>query len=187
MKISAFAPLPISTFLTTCLMALLLAGCATAPRYQTMKRLVPPEGPTAQACLNRCAQGMEKCKDTCAEKHAICTRDTLPEATAHYEEEMKIYLADLRAYRWELERYRLDLLLQGGYAYPYGAWGWYPPFPPPLPPVAPDRDWEIKRYIQKRCDRDCGCQSEYEACFLGCGGHIETETRCIANCPGSGH
>ena len=164
-------------------LALLLEGCAATPRYQSVKRLVAPVGPTTQACLSNCAAAMEKCKQTCAETRENCGKDAMPEAEAHYAQELKNHQSALRAYHWDLERYRMELLLQGGYGYPYGVWGWYPPPPPPSPPALPDKERVIKRFIQKRCDRDCGCQSEYEACFLGCGGRIETETLCIANCP----
>ena len=164
---------------------LLMAGCAVGPRYQTVKRLVAPEGPAAQACLAKCTTALEECKQSCSVKYEACTKEAMPEAQAHFEKRLQHYQAELASYRWELERYRMELLLGWGYGHPYGVWGGYPPFPPPVAPIPPNREREIKKFVQQRCSQDCGCQTGYDACFLGCGGKIETETQCIANCGGA--
>lgn len=164
-------------------LAVLVAACAAAPRYQTVKRHVPPEGATAQACLGKCAAAMEGCKRECEVRHQSCAKSVLPDAQARYEASLRQYEAALAEYRWELERYRLDLMLGWGYDPYWGMWGWYPPFPPSPPPTAPRLEREIARLTSERCDRDCGCQSAYDNCFLACGGTIQHENRCIANCP----
>ncbi len=46
-----------------------------------------------------------------------------------------------------------------------------------------DLEEDLNRFREARCGGDCGCQSPYDACFVGCGGKISTERRCIANCP----
>jgi hypothetical protein len=161
-----------------------MAGCALGPRYQTVKRYVSPEGVAARPCLDKCTTAMEHCKKECEARHQACAKSVLPDAQARYAARLQQYEAALVQYRWELDRYRMDLMLGWGYGYPYwDAWGWYPPFPPPIPPVAPSLDREVAKLTQQRCDRDCGCQTNYDACFLGCGGTIQHETECFANCP----
>jgi len=169
---------------------MLVAGCTAGPRYQTVKRHVPPEGATAQACLTQCAAATEHCKRDCEARYQACAKSVLPDAQARYGDLLRQYDAALAQYRWELDRYRMDLMMGWGWGDPYwGPWGgtgWYPAFPPPLPPAAPSLDREIARFTAERCDRDCGCQSAYDSCFLACGGRIEHESRCIANCPEPG-
>jgi hypothetical protein len=165
-------------------LAALLAGCAAGPRYQTVKRYVPPQGPAAQACLGECSAAMARCKQDCEIRYQSCARSVLPEAQARYSEQLHQYGAALDQYRWELERYRLDWMLGWGDPY-WDAWGWRSPaFPPPLPPPAPSLDQEIARLTRERCDQDCGCQSRYDTCFVACGGEIRHETQCVAHCPG---
>lgn len=167
----------------------MLAGCVPSPRYQIVKRYVPPQGATAQVCLDKCAARMEHCKRDCEARYRSCAQAVHPEAEALYSDLLRQYEAALAEYRWELDRYRMDLMLGWGYG-PYwghgpywGVWGWYPVFPPSPPPAAPSPEQVTARVVSERCDRDCGCQSGYESCFLGCGGTIEQHTECIANCP----
>lgn len=162
----------------------LVAGCAVAPRYQTVKRYVPPESVAAQPCLDKCAAAMEHCQRDCETRHQSCAKSVLPDAQARYADQLRQYEAALAQYRWELDRYRMDLMMGWGWGDPYwGMWGWYPAFPPPAPPRAPSLEREVARLTQQRCDQDCGCQSAYDSCFLACGGSIQHETQCIANCP----
>lgn len=169
-------------------LVLLATGCATAPRYQTVKRYVAPEGASAQACLSRCSATMDRCQQDCRARYQTCAKSVLPDAQTRYGNLLRQYDAALAQYRWELERYRMDMMFGWGRGDPYwGPWGWgagwYPAFPPPPPPAAPSLDREIARLTAERCDRDCGCQSGYDSCFVGCGGTIQNETQCIANCP----
>jgi len=34
----------------------------------------------------------------------------------------------------------------------------------------------------KECNHDCGCETEYNPCFINCGGKIEFEKICVENC-----
>lgn len=157
-----------------------LAGCAPTLRYQVAKTYAPPATDAGKACLVRCTDELALCKDQCGKRHQECIKNVEPEARERHNQLLRKYEASLTAYRWELERYRLDLMLGRGY---WDGWAWHPVFPPPIPPVAPKLEAEMARPTHERCDRDCGCQSGYDACFLGCGGIISNEPRCIANCP----
>ncbi|MEJ5209864.1 MAG: hypothetical protein WHV61_00335 [Burkholderiales bacterium] len=161
----------------------LLAACATPPRHQTVKEYVAPPG--AQACVDDCARRRDTCEADCAQRYQACRDALLPEVRARYAQRLEAYQNALAAYRWELERYRMELMLGWGYWPPYwGWWGGVPPFPPPPPPAAPTLEQELERLSRERCDHDCGCETAYDACFKACGGSIRHETRCVAGCGG---
>jgi hypothetical protein len=172
-----------------CVASTLVAACAAPSRYQSVKRYAPPQDAAAPACLAQCTTVIRTCQHECADGYQACINGVGPEANSRYAAAQRQYEAALNAYRAELDRYRLDLMFGWGSA-PYwgygpywGGWAWYPPFPPPAPPPAPSVEQETARLIAERCDRDCGCQTAYDACFLGCGGTIQHETACVANCP----
>jgi hypothetical protein len=173
----------LKTLIAWLALAALMAACAASPRFQTVKRYVPAEGATAEVCLEKCAAAMEPCQRDCEMRYQSCARSVLPDAQTRYADLLRQHEAALAQYRWELERYRLDMMMGWGYDPFWGVWGWYPPFPPPPPPSVPSLEQETARLTSERCDRDCGCQSAYDSCFLACGGTIEHESQCIANCP----
>lgn len=162
-----------------------LFGCAT-PRYETVVHRQVPAG--ASACIQACERGLEICKASCAEKYQACLKAVEPEAEAHYRQTLDRYAQALEDYRRELAFQ--DFQLWTSFHWGHGRWGsfWYDPFPyspyasPPVPRV-PSREEDLNRFREARCGGDCGCQSPYDACFVGCGGKISTEQRCIANCP----
>lgn len=160
-------------------LATVLAGCAVGPRYQTVKRYVEPPG--VRACVEGCERQRQACGDACARRYQACREQVLPEARERHAERMKQYEAALEAYRLQLERYRLELMLGWGHPY-WSLWGGYPPPPPPPAPVPPKLETEVEKLSRERCDRDCGCESAYDACFIACGGEIRFEERCIAHC-----
>lgn len=184
MYIGRFAPLVLATAM--------LVACAT-PRYQMAHRYEPPPGAAGQACLAQCGQHFKACQDTCAANHAACVQSLEPEAQARHADALKDYDRDVAQYRRDVDRYHLSLSLGWGH---YDGWyggGWYDPwwphgyyaprYYPPVPPRPPSYAEELGRLRAARCDRDCGCQPNYDACFLSCGGIMTPERRCIANCP----
>lgn len=163
-----------------------LAGCVS-PRYQTLYRYEPPSDAAGRACLEPCGQKLSACKDQCQEKHQVCLKNIEPMVEARYKEAMLQYQRDYRHYQYALEAYQRQLTLGWYYFDPYyGSWPYYygyePRFPP-TPPFKPNREQIAKQIAQQQCDRDCGCQSIYDACFLGCGGMKIPEVKCIAHCP----
>lgn len=161
-----------------------VAGCAT-PRYETVTRRVAPAGPEAEACLETCERGLSACKQSCAEKYQACLKQAEPDAEADYRRMLDHYAEDLDQYRRELSLY--DFQIWTRYSWQRGTF-WYDPFPypaspPPLPPRLPSREQAASRFLDARCGGDCGCQMPYDTCFRSCGGRIETELRCIRDCP----
>ena len=52
-------------------------------------------------------------------------------------------------------------------------------------PEAPDKpslSEETARVRALRCESECGCQDGFKACYLGCGGQVETLRYCLENC-----
>lgn len=173
--------------------ALSLSACAT-PRYQTVYRYEPPTDAAGLACLTPCEQVLKACQNDCASRYATCVQALEPEAKLRFDDAIKRYEGELTQYRRDLNRYHLSISLGWGH---YDGWygaGWYDPwwpyggyygarFYPPIPPEPPSYAEEFGKLRAEKCDRDCGCQSNYDACFLHCGGTKIPETRCIANCP----
>lgn len=175
-----------------------LTACAS-PRYQTVHRYEPPADATGRSCLTLCERNLKACKDECAANHTACVQALEPEAQARYEDALEYYEDAMYQYQRDVDRYHLNLSLGWGY---YDGWhgdgwyggGWYEPWWPywygpryytPMPPRAPSYAEELGKLRAANCDRDCGCQPIYDACFLSCGGIMIPEQRCIANCPSS--
>jgi hypothetical protein len=164
-----------------------LAGCAT-PRYQAVTRYEPPADPAGRACLEGCEQALTECRGHCAARYQACLKQVEPQAEAHYVEVLEGYAAELSRYRDALDRYRYDVWLGWGHDPWWVGHGWHGPWYGPgyypwPPPRVPERAEVLARYSQRACGGDCGCQSVYDACFLGCGGTRTVESRCVANCP----
>lgn len=190
----------LARFILLLALGVALGGCA-GPRYQTFYRYEPPTDAAAHACLEPCAQTQKVCLDRCGENYAACVKSIEPEARARHADALKRYAGELTQYRRDLDRYQLSMSLGWGWGHGggwhgagwYGA-GWYDPwwpygggyrpyYYPPQPPQAPGYADELSKLSAEKCDRDCGCQPSYDACFLGCGGRKLPEQRCIANCP----
>lgn len=179
-------------FLLPGLIAATLVACAT-PRYQMVHRYEPPTDAAGRSCLARCEQALKTCQDVCATNHAACVRALEPEAQARHADALEQYEGQVAQYRHDVDRYHLSLALGWGHHDGWYGGGWYDPWwpygyyaprhYPPVPPQPPSYAEELGKLRAARCDRDCGCQPNYDACFLGCGGILIPERRCIANCP----
>ena len=183
---------------------LVLVGCA-GPRYQTISHYFPPADPQGRACVERCSQVLQACQDRCRVAHQACLVEAEPAAQAHADRLVERYEADLSRYRsaawgcgptiglgwgyYGRHYHGRDLWSVGSHWYlPWGGpWydPWYGCYAGP-PPRAPDRAEEVRRYLWRACTQDCGCQLEYDSCFLACGGRKTVEWECISNCPEGG-
>ena len=178
--------------LLTVVLAAALSGCA-GPRYQTLYRYEPPADPAGRSCLARCEQAHKTCTDDCRDGYAACSEAVEPEARALHADALKRYEDELRQYRNDLDRYHLNSAVGWGHRPGWYGAGWYDPgwpygaytpyYRPPHPPQQPSYSDALRKIRAQRCDRDCGCQANYDTCFLGCGGLKVPEVRCIANCP----
>lgn len=169
-------------------LAAALVGCAApSPRYQSAYRYEPPTDSAGRACLEKCGQKLEGCRQRCTADYKACLVRIEPLVEGRYNEALKRYEAELDRYRLELDRYQLYLSLSWHDSFWYGP-GFFHPWPgpyyfPPVAPRRPSRDEAFSRLRQEQCQEDCSCQPLYDACFLTCGGKRIVEERCVANCP----
>ncbi len=162
-----------------------LAACV-GPRYQTAYRYEPPIDAIGRACLQQCEPKLAACQTQCQEKYQACVKSVEPQIDAHFEQSLQQYQRDFQFYQYAFDQYQRRFSWHYYNADPrYGAWPYYYGLEssfPPLPPLKPSRERIAAQLVQQHCDRDCGCQSIYDACFLGCGGKKIPEVKCIANC-----
>lgn len=163
-----------------------LAACAN-PRYQTAYRYDPPNDTAGRACIAQCEPKLASCQSQCAVKHQACVKSLEPQIEARLEQSLQLYQRDLQHYQYAYDQYQRHFAWgYRGYHPRFGAWPYYPGFDssfPPTPPLKPSRERIAALLTQQQCDRDCGCQPIYDACFLGCGGAKTPEVKCVANCP----
>jgi hypothetical protein len=171
-----------------------LAGCAS-PRYHTDFDYQPPSDAAGLACVQVCGQARTRCGADCQAAWQICAARVEPRLETEYAQALDAYAADLGRYQHQLQRLEWDLWSGwgasrfGGFGYSSWQSGWPYPFWPglafsPAPPLAqPTRDSVRQRLHRSECQDDCGCQAQYDTCFLGCGGVKSPRTRCVANCP----
>lgn len=166
------------------LVSMVLSGCATAPRYETIRRDHPPATREGQACVQRCEQVLASCQADCRAVWKACTARVEPMVDPQFAKALKAYAGELQRYNLELNRYQMDMWMDWNFRH---GGGWYSPWPggpwydygwAPVPPGnPPTRDAVRDRLYQAQCKDDCGCQGKYDACFTDCGGRIELETR----------
>ncbi len=182
--------------------ALLLAGCAT-PQYATQTTFRAPLSPQGQACVvNQCQKNLAQCQNTCARTRESCVANIEPAAQRAYNEEQIRYDGALRQYQTDRQFYDLNRAMRfdtlqpifvpgRGWVYAPGYWGYgggfgYPNDSPPEPPMPPSLNAIRQHLITERCDNaPCPCQSNYEQCYVGCGGGIQKSVVCIAHCGNS--
>ena len=167
-----------------------LAGCAT-PRYRDVARHEAPAGAAAQTCVAGCEAALRDCGHRCAERHQACVQRVEPQVEEQYRQALDRYASELADYRFDL--LSMEFQFWSGWGRPsfwnapwrYDPWPapYYRPAPPPGPPT---RDAVRARFLERQCGADCGCQAPYDACYVGCGGRIVQERRCVENCPEAG-
>ena len=167
----------------------LLAACAT-PRYESHFRYEAPTDSAGIACVKGCERDLEACKDRCAEAYQACLKTLEPQVEAAYVRALERHVSALDHYRRDLEHYQFQLWLgwhrdPWWFGHGWGGYPWWPSYPTfhASPPSPPTREGVLATLRREHCERDCGCQAPYDACFTACGGRRVEETRCIANCP----
>jgi len=169
--------------------AVVLAGCAT-PRYQAIYRYDPPTSVEGQACVMGCERVLAGCRAECQSAWRACSARVEAQVEERYAQALRGYAADLSRYRRELDLYEWDLWVGWGQGYGglwYSPWSYHPwqgYYPRPYPPAEqPSRESVRVGLLKAQCNDDCGCQLKYDDCYLGCGGRMIPETRCVADCP----
>jgi len=171
------------------MLATLLSACA-APRYATEVRYLPPTGEAAQRCLDGCRVEMQACQADCQSRREACIREIEPQVEAAFDEALRRYEIERRAYMRERQFYEIEHALHFGYYHHPFYYGYPGPFwftdrywdDPPVPPAAPDRAAIRERVIDRECNPGCGCQQAFDQCYIGCGGQVERRVVCVEHC-----
>jgi len=124
------------------------------PVYKTIKTHHRPQDPQGQICVVQCQNSKGNCNMLCRMEYGSCVRDAKDQARFLYEDAK--------------ERYRKQEIV---YERKYGE---------PLDPIqAPS----LADFLNTAsCNKDCGCEEEYDSCFEACGGTITRMTQCEEHC-----
>ncbi len=189
---------------------LFLLGCG-GPKYVVKYRYLPPEGKGARACLKECETRFQACERRCQKERETCRQRVRQEATRLYQKELKTYREALKAYQRRQRLYYRELTLwHDEYRRLYEDYLFFKKAcqkekddyacrrrrelerhlealenEKPQEPKEP-RAPELSRLLNElaaSCPKDCGCQKDYDHCFLRCGGRLVPERFCLENCP----
>jgi len=180
--------------LFTALAALTLAGCAS-PQYVTHTSYIPPADSGGLACVESCHSRLQTCQADCKARRDACVSRIEPKVMATFQDELRRYEIQRRQYEadrraWELDR-QFDWTVGYGwgwpYHHPYYSSFWLTDRPYywrdlPKPPPAPSLKATRARVIHQECDVACGCQQQFDQCYVGCGGTVKRTTVCVKNC-----
>jgi len=151
------------------LLTALIAGCAARqpppppyqppltppkPEFKEIPAYHRPQDSQGQVCVIQCQTQKNSCNTLCRMENDSCIRNAKDEARFLYED-AKEKFRQQDAY----ERSR------------YGE------------PLDPSRAPSLVQFLDTSpCDKDCGCENEYDTCFEACGGTITRSRRCMKNC-----
>ncbi len=187
---------------------LFFSGCA--PKFLVKNVYIPPVGKKAKSCLNNCSYKKQQCQSRCDSEYNVCLNEALKRAKdikaisdLEYKKRYSIYIEKLNTYNTKIHDWQIV------YDATYRDWIYFrnrckksndryacdrvrdlrfvldkminhKPIAP-KPPVRASLN-QILQKEQAVCKNDCGCQREYDVCFLNCGGEIQMRKICIANC-----
>ena len=187
---------------------LFLSGCV--PRYTIKHLYIPPVGTKAKQCLQTCKDERVACDIKCQDSYNNCLNKAFLRAKdikgiedTNYDKAYESYLQKLNEYKNHM------LSWQSEYDKDRSDWSYFQSKCKnrhdryacsrvnelswtlrkminikPKEPQAPIKKSfvQILKNEQKVCKSDCGCQNDYDTCFLNCGGEIQLKKICIANC-----
>ncbi len=186
----------------------IFTGCA--PEYTVKNIYIPPVGYKARECIKTCRYTREKCSKNCEKNYNQCLNDAFLRAKDIKAIEDKEYNKKYNRYIRRLNDYNARMFdWQNEYDQNYRDWSYFRDQckknhssyacdrandlryiirrslrVKPKEPKAPTKNSfnQIVKNEQKFCKRNCGCQKDYDICFLNCGGTIQLKKICIRNC-----
>ena len=189
---------------------LLLNACS--PRYEIKTIYTQPTTAQGKVCLKECNVKRETCQTHCNQKRDRClerakerAKENFPLVMDKYDNIMHQYEAEMNRYdgeisSWDREHLRLEQQFQTyrGLCNSKKDRKSYEcrrasevddklhsmKSTEPTPPTRPNKPLlheEIKK-AQKSCSNKCGCQKEYDNCFISCGGTLDYKKFCVENC-----
>jgi len=203
---------PVRMLLTACALGL-LGGCAspqyrTVYQYQPPAQMTA----MAENCLNQCQQRQVLCESDCAVRTRECVQQAEQRARLEYAIAEENYEQDYRRWQIEDRLYRVERLLRdqhkshlkqrwldavercrveknppgactemGHYKYELDHYERHYDYRPDAP-ERPSLERLTARAAQA-CAGDCGCTESFNRCYATCGGRVQAQQQCIANCP----
>ncbi len=187
---------------------LFISGCA--PQYAVKNIYIPPVGQKAKQCINECTNARNECQSKCDLQYNQCLNDAYERAKDIKAIMDKRYKRRYNKYLKRLSDYNLKIFdWQNEYDQNYQDWSYFRnKCKTSHDTYACNREDDL-RYIVKRmlrnkprepkpprqksfneivsneqslCKRECGCQKDFDICFLNCGGEIQMRKICIKNC-----
>jgi len=195
-------------YLFLSILAIFFMGCG--PRYVIKTEYIAPRDQASKECTDKCLFQKTQCERDCERRYNNCLSMAFDRAKrverrldSEYQRRYNEYINKLDEYNYNIsvwqssydqnsrdwhyfhkrckkhgDRYAckrckelkvvVDTLLQNKPQRP-------------TPPVKPNFN-QILVKQQSMCRRDCGCQSDYNACFTNCGGEIVLHKICVENC-----
>jgi len=192
------------------LITIFLIACS--PKYVIKTLYTQPITNQGKVCVQECNVKRETCQIHCNQKRDRCLAKAKEDAKRNFSSIMNEYEHSMRGYEAEVNRYKGEIdswdrryirveqqfktyrelcdKKKDRNAYEcrrareaddeLSSLETFEPTPPTRP-NKPLLSEEIKR-VQKSCSNKCGCQKEYDNCFVSCGGTLEYKKFCIENC-----
>ena len=186
---------------------LFISGCA--PQYAVKNIYIPPVGQKAKQCINECTNTRNECQSKCDLQYNQCINDAYERAKDIKALEDIEYKKRYNIYKIAMDKYRLKLYnWQNQYDSSYKDYNYFldkcrkkdsyacdrqrelrytldklSRIKPIHPKIPYKKSFEVIYDNEKRgCKNECGCQKDYDICFLNCGGEIQIKKICIENC-----
>jgi len=190
MQIQRLLPLPF--------LLLALGGCG--PVYELRDHYSPPLDPAGQQCIRGCETQRSGCRLDCDRAYSSCSREANTEAREAYSRALEVYAAELETYGAEQALYDRDYQeyrdrkaeLDDAHDRAKQRCRQREPKACAEEDRLDDQrdrlreDYygseETARVRALRCDDECGCQDSFKACYISCGGQVETLRYCLENC-----
>ncbi len=195
-------------FIITMGVFIFFVGCA--PQYAIKNQYIPPIKSKSNICLKNCALDKQACQTRCEEDYSDCLSYANERAKKIQVRSDENYKKRYARYLTRLNDYNLNIFdWQNRYDERYSDWKYFnDKCSKNGDKYACDREEDLRyiirklkinrpreprepRYIsfdeilakqQKTCSRKCGCQDNYDSCFLSCGGEIVPHKICVKNC-----
>jgi len=197
-------------YLLICIMALFYTACS--PKYEIKTLYTQPNTPQGKVCVKECNVKRETCQIHCNQKYNSCleeakkhAKENFPSVMDEYKDVMQQYKNEINHYEreiasWDRNHIRLEQQFQTyrelcntkkdrknyecrrakEIENDLDSMKAIEPQAPSLP-KKPLLSEEVKK-AQKTCSNKCGCQKEYDNCFVSCGGTLDYKKFCIENC-----
>ena len=154
-----------SVFALGALALLLLASCASGPRYSTRYSMELPQTDRGRGCVVDCQRNQNICEGNVRAAQQNCKADArrrLHDCTKTAQSDYQGCLGQMQPYWSEATKNNV----RGN--------------------CANARDSQVGRcnsdYSYTRCDTGRDCDAAYRQCFQVCGGTVRAERVCVSNC-----